>query len=430
MAGLENRDPASGPVESGGVVHLTLILFGLLAPIATFAIAVSGLDRGSKLISLGLLAAVYLFICVWTFLRLRAINESLKHDRLRMTNALHSTDIDGKLAALDDAREFFGGSLQPADMYRLVTSRVNEIVPIAASALIVRGESHEGLSVLFASGKNAELLQNATIVSEDSLAGTAFISREIETTEKIGKERDIFPAGALNDANGSAAIPLFHDDAVFVVFQLFFDERTKPDDKTIQKLRAIGERVAPLFIGSMAFERSLSNALTDALTNLPNERAFYVVLENQLAESQRSREERPLTVLAIDLKNFDELNRDYGHATGDRALSFAAKLITEQLRKMDFLARSMNDEFVAVLPTASEKIAFEIIGRIQSSFAVTLFEVAENDTQKLWLNFGWATFWKDGETARQLIQNAQLRKAQAKSEEPSKVIWFPKEYVN
>lgn len=430
MAGLENRDAASEPIESGGVVHLTLILFGLLAPIATFAIAVSGLDRGSKLISLGVLAAVYLFICVWTFLRLRAINATLREDRLRTTNAQHSTDVDGKLAALDDAREFFGSSLQPADMYRLVTSRVNEIVPIAASALVARDVSGESLSVLFASGKNAELLQNAVIVNEDSLAGTAFISREIETSEKIELEQDIFPTGALNEAIGSAAIPLFNDDAVFVVFQLFFDERTKPDAETVQKLQAIGERVAPLFIGSMAFEKSLSDALTDTLTNLPNERAFYVVLENQLAESQRSREDRPLTVLAIDLKNFDELNRDYGHATGDRALAFAAKLVTEQLRKMDFLARSMNDEFLAVLPTASEKIAFEIIGRIQSSFADTLFEVAENDMQKLWLNFGWATFWKDGETARQLVQNAQLRKAQAKSEEPSKVIRFPKEYVN
>ncbi|MCV5943055.1 GGDEF domain-containing protein, partial [Escherichia coli] len=79
-----------------------------------------------------------------------------------------------------------------------------------------------------------------------------------------------------------------------------------------------------LFLGSLAYEKSLSSALTDPLTKLPNERAFFLVLENQLAESQRFRDERPLTVLAVDIRDFEEINRDYGHSTGDRVLSFAA----------------------------------------------------------------------------------------------------------
>ena len=75
-------------------------------------------------------------------------------------------------------------------------------------------------------------------------------------------------------------------------------------------LEAIGERVAPLFLSSISVERSISNALTDALTNLPNERAFFMVLENQLAESQRFRSERPLTVMTVDIKNFAEANQE------------------------------------------------------------------------------------------------------------------------
>ncbi len=48
-------------------------------------------------------------------------------------------------------------------------------------------------------------------------------------------------------------------------------------------------------LGSIAYERTQANALTDATTDLPNERAFYLVLENQVAEAQRNRGERPLT---------------------------------------------------------------------------------------------------------------------------------------
>ena len=52
-------------------------------------------------------------------------------------------------------------------------------------------------------------------------------------------------------------------------------------------LDAIGERAAPLVLASIARERSQENALTDVTTDLPNERAFHLVLENQVAEAVR-----------------------------------------------------------------------------------------------------------------------------------------------
>jgi len=214
------------------------------------------------------------------------------------------------------------------------------------------------------------------------------------------------------------------------VFQILFAGSEALTEDTRDKLFAINTRISPLFLGSMAFERSLSNALTDPLTRLPNERAFHMVLENQLAESQRFRDERPLTVMAIDIKNFDEMNRDFGHAAGDRVLSFAAEKIASQLRKMDFLARSMNDEFMIVLPKASERTAAEITGRIQSCFALAPMKINDEDEVKLWLNFGFSTFWKDGETSQDLIQSAVTKKQMAKMEDPGNVVMFPKEYVN
>jgi GGDEF domain-containing protein len=90
----------------------------------------------------------------------------------------------------------------------------------------------------------------------------------------------------------------------------------------------------------------------------------------------------------------------------------------------------MSDEFLAVLPTAAEKVALEIIERIERVLITTPFEISDKEYTNIQFNFGWATFWKDGETAQQLLQNALLRKQQSKSIEPSKVLWFPREYVN
>lgn len=419
--------PTEGQPSFG--VQIAIVAFGLAAPIVTYAIAVSALLQDTKVALLVGLSIIYLAICIWTLLQLRKAN-AVDGGRFAFRPGEAANDLDHKLAALEDAREFFGTSLKPADMFRLVGNRMNEIVAFETCLLLVKDKNTEMLRVVQTYGANAGSFDALDVSSDESLAGLAFMSNEIEVASTLETERELFPFGLLSGFGSSATIPLTHESDTFAVAQLFFAPGQTPDAETVEKLSAIGHRISPLFLGSMAFERSLSNALTDPLTQLPNERAFHMVLENQLAESQRFRDERPLTVLAIDIKNFDDLNRDHGHALGDRALSFAAEKIATQLRKMDFLARSMNDEFLIVLPKASERTALEITGRIQSAITSTPLPVSEEESVKVWLNFGWATFWKDGETSQQLIQSAYTRKQQAKSEDPGNVVLFPKEYVN
>jgi diguanylate cyclase (GGDEF)-like protein len=410
----------------GPGAQAALILFGLAAPIATYVIAISSLSQDVKVALLVGLSLFYLAVCVWTIVQLRRVKRSEGPFEFRVADS----GIEERLAALEDAREFFGSSLKPADMFRLVSNRVGEIVPLSACVLFVKNGETEMLRITNAFGANASDFDNLEISSDASLAGLSFLNCEIETAEDLKTESAIFPKNVLTGFDSSAAIPLDHQGDVFAVFQLFFKGEQTFDDEMLENLDAIGQRIAPLFLGSLALEKSLSKALTDPLTRLPNERAFYMVLENQLAESHRFRDERPLTVLAIDIKNFEEMNRDHGHSFGDRALSFAAEKIASQLRKMDFLARSMNDEFMVVLPKASERTANEIVARIRMCLANSALSVSEEESIKVWLNFGAATFWADGETSQQLIQNANIRKQQSKLEDPGNLIWFPKEYVN
>ncbi len=217
----------------------------------------------------------------------------------------------------------------------------------------------------------------------------------------------VLPEVALKGLESSLAVPLFRGGDVFGVLTLYGNTEINFNAHSILLIEAVATRVAPLFLSSMAFERSVSNALTDALTNLPNERAFYLVLENQIAESERNRDGRPLTVLTIDIKNFTELNQKFGHAAGDQILVFTADTIKKQLRQMDFLARLTGDEFLAVLPTASDEITLEIIERIEKAFVSNPYSMSEQEKIHFQLNFGAATFWKDGETANQLLQHRQ-----------------------
>jgi len=339
-------------------------------------------------------------------------------------------DVDDRFAALDEANRFFGSTLQPPDMFRLVASRVSEIVDHSAAVLFFRDESGHDLKVAQADGENSDLFRSLDSEISEGLASNAFLNQSVETERRLVSDRSAFSADHLAGFSSSAAIPLFENGNVFGVLQLFMSRETKFNGEMTELLSAIGERVAPLFLGSFAFEKTLSNALTDKLTSLPNERAFHMVLENQLAESQRYMDERPLSIASVDLKGFTELNERYGHATGDRVLAFVAEEIVGQLRKMDFLARAVNDEFLLIFPTANEEMAKEILERIDRRFAELKFDLSADENLVIELNHGYASFWKDGETGQELLRSAQLRKQQTKAMLPNKVLLFPKEYVN
>ena len=183
----------------------------------------------------------------------------------------------------------------------------------------------------------------------------------------------------------------------------------------------------PCVIEDDRADEMFSAAIADPRTSLPNERAFFVVLENQLAESARSKDERPLSILSIDIKGFDDLCKRFGHAIGDRLLRFVAEAIGSQLRKMDLITHFGAAEFNVVLPTANAATAAEIISRIKDSLLARPFEASDEETVKVWLCFGSATFLKDGESADHLLRTARQRKL---DESSGNVVSIDHDYVN
>ena len=398
-----------------------MLVIGIVAIVSAFFAATV---TGTGGISVTLLCAIIALFFLSDRLLADGNVSSASGDSASHEEASYDKLLDG----LEEAHELFGSSLNQDDMFRLLSSRIAGIAPFAATALIK--PSGRRLRVLSAAGRNAPFLVDYEMASGDGLASLSLERGTVEIDGDLFSDRAAMPPENLDGFTAAAAIPLIGDDGIYGVFEMFFDEDHPLASIDPTCFEPIGERLSPILQSAMAADASLAGALTDPLTELPNERAFYIVLENQLAESHRYRAERPVTVLAIDIKQFAEFNDRYGHATGDRLLAFVAATVSEQLRKMDFLARTVNDEFAIVLPTAGEDMAGEIMDRIQARFTTKPFELAENESTKVWLNFGVATFWRDGETAQQLLHTATLRKQQAKAGEPNKVIWFPKEYVN
>ncbi len=411
---------------SSQTAHFVLTaLLALAALTATFAMTNADLAfEAKRFIFIGIAAGYVALSAGFHFWqRSRAVPGALPGEEMNAA-------VEGKLFALEEASEFFGASLKSADMFRLVASRINDILPFSACVLFLADDEAKTIFLKYAFGETPEKFANADVEIGLSLAAKAFLSRTAQFDPTAAFDRRVFPRELTDKFGSSIAVPLFRNTEIFGVVALFSNKSEKYDGSSLTLAEAIAERVAPLFRSSFAFEQSVSNALTDNVTHLPNERAFFLVLENQIAESQRYRDERPLTVLALDIRNFDELNSKFGHIAGDSILEFASDLIKKQLRQMDVLTRSAGDEFLAVLPTAGERVAEEIKERIARVFVTSPFERQSGEKVYLELNFGSATIWRDGETAPDLLRTARVKKDQDKQSVRGKVLWFPKEYIN
>ncbi len=404
-------------------------IFGLVAPLVTFTVAVSGLSAEIKIINLAFVAMIYAVLLLWAYRQWQA--GSAKADSTVASNASMSevTDNTAGLAGLEEAGRFFGASLDRDDLFRLAAARIGDVFPSTASILFSVDALQESVTADVTEGSISREIEGQNFPVTNCLAGLCVLSQEIEIDQAFEFDREAFGANVNETIKAAAALPLVHDGRVFAVFEMLVDAPIKNPNVVAETFEAIRKRITPLFLSSFAADRSLASVLSDAVTELPNEKAFYLILENQLGESIRYRDERPLSVIAIDIKQFADLNDRYGHAAGDRVLAFVAEGISGELRKMDFLARGMNDEFLLILPTADARTAAQITERIRSVFSEKKFEIGDENI-KVWLNFGSATYWADGETPRQLVQHAQLKKQEAKVAEPGNVVSFPKEYVH
>ena len=112
-------------------------------------------------------------------------------------------------------------------------------------------------------------------------------------------------------------------------------------------------------------EEATALARMDALTGLPNRRAFEETLE--LTVESYAEQGRPLSLLICDVDNFKEINDTFGHPAGDACLRMIASALSESLRRPDRAYRWAGDEFAVVLHDADEECTAQIEERIAES---------------------------------------------------------------
>ncbi len=100
----------------------------------------------------------------------------------------------------------------------------------------------------------------------------------------------------------------------------------------------------------------------DILTGLRNRRYFYERLSKELG-----RVSDYISLILLDVDDFKRINDKYGHVIGDRVLKELVKILQENCRSTDILARWGGDEFVIILPGTNMQGAYKLAERLRKS---------------------------------------------------------------
>ena len=154
------------------------------------------------------------------------------------------------------------------------------------------------------------------------------------------------------------------------------------DEGDLVTLRTFAGQAAVAVDNVRMHDEAQRLSLTDPLTNLWNYRHLKMSLDREIERAGRTG--RRLTVLALDLDRFKEVNDTYGHAAGDEVLVEFARRIRAVVREVDLAFRKGGEEFVVLLPETDARggtIVAERLGAAVRDTPITVRSHAGADSE-------------------------------------------------
>jgi diguanylate cyclase (GGDEF)-like protein len=151
-------------------------------------------------------------------------------------------------------------------------------------------------------------------------------------------------------------------------------------------------------------QRFREQALHDNLTGLYNQRYLHYSLP-RLIQNARA-QDRPISLIFMDLDNFKKVVDAYGHLNGSRAIQEVGAILKAGLLPPAYVVAYAGDEFVAVLPDHDLEKALAKAEELQERIKNATFLHSQGKSVHLSASCGIATFPTHGADAEALLAAA------------------------
>ena len=324
------------------------------------------------------------------------------------------SEAQREVFALHEIAQTIGSSLNLSDTVTLIANKLRAIVPFDTCVIYLVDDPSGKAIAAHVVGEEVEIFKRRRINIGEGITGWVIANSRSMCNAAPDLDMVGLPDELVKRFRGVLVSPLQREDGAFGAISLYSQSRTSYTTEHVRLLESVCQHASSALNNALTYERTRESALVDPLTELPNARGFYMMLEQRIAECQRMNRE-PVSVVCMDIDDFKVVNDNYGHSIGDRLLASVAGVVRRELRQMDILTRYAGDEFVAIMPMASSKMAASISERMRNAVEEQLFSVRTGTMIGLGVSLGVACFPDDGETTEELLTTAARRMQQDKN---------------
>lgn len=184
------------------------------------------------------------------------------------------------------------------------------------------------------------------------------------------------------------------------------------NEEHLRLIELVAGHVSIALENAALYERLQRMATLDGLTNVYNRMYFQKVIEE---EFKKSSGKYPISIAICDADWFKQVNDQFGHIIGDKALSTLSSILQLNIRRGDILARYGGEEFVIIFPNTDLEQAYEIVERLRNKIEET--SIHENHhIINITVSFGIATYPNHGDTTHIVLRAADDALYRAKKE--------------
>lgn len=270
---------------------------------------------------------------------------------------------------------FFAQPLVLSDLIHKLDALTAPVSPVPYRILVVedsRAQAKHADIVLKSVGLSSHVVTEPLLLMEALLAfHPELILMDMQMPGVTGLEL----ARVLRQHASYAAIPIVflsaEDDAQKRLTALTIagdDFLTKPL-RADQLLEAVTNR-------AQRARAAAAQQATDALTGLLNRQHFLNALETEVSRANRTN--APLALAVLDIDHLAAINRVHGQPLGDNVLQTLAKLLSQRLRKTDFLGRIADDRIGVLLPNCNAANAIALLTQLCRQFASLTYPAAKS----------------------------------------------------
>ena len=311
-----------------------------------------------------------------------------------------------EMSSLYEIARTFSTSLNLEDTISIFARKLKFVIPFETCAIYLYDEQKQSAQLEHVMGKYAEAFAGRQVFPGDGVTGWVLTHRKMFCNAH--PELDLAAMNLNDDEFKTMAVaPLLKGEQMIGVIALYSEKLLRYTTDHIRILETISGLAADAIYNSLHHAETREFALTDSLTGMPNARSLHFQFAQE--SNRANRQDTPLSLLMMDLDGFKKINDTYGHHAGNDFLIGIAQAIAGELRSYDYLARYAGDEFVALLPGATESDVEDLKWRIQRAVENFALPVQERDHVKAGVSLGTARYGSEADSLERLLKIADRR---------------------